>query len=619
MADIEKGKKAEDALEAEKEGGAGEQRKAQPTVSDLMKNAAAALGDFDDEVPAAAVEAAPVVENESVAVESETESEPVEVAMEASTAETVSVESEIEAQALMDTMPAAEPEAPAEAEVEAKPAKKGRGKGKASKAKSGKGKKKKAEVEWNAETRDLDFRPDASEEPTESSESAAESAEPVLEAMMSEGLEGELSEMVSEELEIVPETPIEESEEAMEASANDAILAEMAGELASEEPTPEVAQSAMEEELDEAENDADPEPVEFIEHDQLVSIIESLLFSTDKPVSIATIKQIFKGTNIRTKDINRALDLLASEYAAPTRGVSLEEINGGYQLRTKVDNAEYLRRLAKTRPFRLSGPALEVMAIVAYKQPITKHEIDEIRGVESGHLLRALMERNLVAFGGKAENLPGKPMTYNSTRKFLEIFGLRNLKELPTLSEIDELLPEGIGEVEEKETLSELTDRLSTELTSSYSEGEEELTKINEQLLQIDTTSEFFEQEKQRERDRRDRERAQDIREKLVLGDEVDEKDRRWLDRYEAKLQAIEAAAQAGETITVSAEEMDAAPDIGDQLQALTEESTQTPAQASGEQEEDLSDVDPALFEESEGDDLAANVDWDEDGGSDHD
>ncbi|MES2855138.1 MAG: SMC-Scp complex subunit ScpB, partial [Bdellovibrionota bacterium] len=188
---------------------------------------------------------------------------------------------------------------------------------------------------------------------------------------------------------------------------------------------------ALEQELDAAENDADPEPTEFVEHDQLISIIESLLFSTDKPVSTASIKMIFKGTNVRTKDISRALDILASEYAHASRGVSLEEINGGYQLRTKADNSDFLRRLAKVRPFRLSGPALEVMAIVAYKQPVTKHEVDEIRGVESGHLMRALMERGMVCFQGKSE-LPGRPMAYGTTRKFLETFGLRNIRELPT-------------------------------------------------------------------------------------------------------------------------------------------------------------------------------------------
>lgn len=413
------------------------------------------------------------------------------------------------------------------------------------------------------------------------------------------------------------------SERKAEMGEPEADLEASAGGVTMTEPEPEqMGFQALEEELEAAENDADPEPTEFVENDQLISIIESLLFSTDKPVSVPTLKTLFKGTNVRTKDISRALDILASEYASATRGVTLEEINGGFQLRTKVDNADFLKRLQKARPFRLSGPALEVMSIVAYKQPVTKYEIDEIRGVESGHLLRALMERGMVSFQGKAEDKPGKPMAYGSTRKFLETFGLRNLRELPTLSEIDELLPEGIGEVEEKEKLSDITDELSNQFTGGYSEGEEELSKINETLQAIDTSSEFFEQEKIRERDKRDRERAQDIRERIVLGDAVDPKDQRWLDRYEAKLHAIEtqAASGSGEPGTVAASDIAATEPIGDALEALTNEtgaSGERMAQTAQGDHDELSEVDAELADSDDDDespdDLTSNLDWDDD------
>lgn len=346
------------------------------------------------------------------------------------------------------------------------------------------------------------------------------------------------------------------------------------------------------------EEESSEEPTEFIDHDKMVSIVESLLFSTDKPLSMATFKALFKGSNIRTKDIQRALDQLASSYAAPDKGVTLEEIHGGFQLRTKVDNTEYLKRLAKVRPFRLSGPALEVLAITAYKQPITKTEVDQIRGVESGHLMRALMERGMVSFGEKSD-LPGRPMTYVTTRKFLETFGLRNLKELPTLAEIDDLLPEGIGGEEEKETLSDLTSSLSTEVVSSYSVAEDELQDISESLKVIDTTSEFFEQEKIRQRVERDRERAQDIRERLTVGEDVEEKDRRWLSRYEAKQEQMAQAAQAGETsgpLIVDDETGDqanemATPSVAGELAALSEESADAMEAADG----DMAELDSRL------------------------
>lgn len=303
--------------------------------------------------------------------------------------------------------------------------------------------------------------------------------------------------------------------------------------------------------------------LEFVEDKQAQSILESLLFSSDRPLGMGTFKQVFKGTNYKTKDIKKALEALQTEYADVSRGVSLEEINGGWQLRTKVDNMDFLRKLAKARPFKLSGPALEVLAIIAYKQPIVKSEVDDIRGVESGHLVRALMEKSLVCFQGKSE-LPGKPMQYGTTRKFLEIFGLRNLRELPSLDEIDQLLPDGIGVEEEDEKLSDVTDKMAEEFNGSYSEGQEELEKIEATLGDIDTSSEFFEEEKRRQKEKRDRDRARDIREALDVGEDVDPKDEKWLARYDERIaqeQAeAEAAALAAEQAQAMAEDNDEDP-----------------------------------------------------------
>ncbi len=280
---------------------------------------------------------------------------------------------------------------------------------------------------------------------------------------------------------------------------------------------------------------ADIEQLEFVEEEQIHSIIESILFASDRPVSLASIQLVFKGTNVKKDKVRKVLDALAVSYAGGERGVVLEEITGGYQLRTKVDNMNFLTRTIKTRAFKLSGPALETLSIVAYKQPVVKMEVDQIRGVESGHLLRALMEKGLVSFESKAEHLPGKPMQYGTTRRFLEIFGLRNLKELPTLSQIDELLPEGIGdETEEIQTLSMVTESLAENTKSmSYSEGEEELGQIENQLTAISTSSEFFAQEKIRQKQKRDEEKAQDIRDALAVGEVVSKRDINWLTKFE--------------------------------------------------------------------------------------
>ena len=286
--------------------------------------------------------------------------------------------------------------------------------------------------------------------------------------------------------------------------------------------------------------------INFIEDERAESIIESILFASDRPVSLATITEVFKGTNIKKAHVRRALESLAVEYAGGRRGITLEEITGGYQLRTKIDNMNFLKGTVKARPFKLSGPALETLSILAYKQPVVKSEIDQIRGVESGHLLRALMEKGLCTFEGKAENLPGRPMQYGTTRKFLEIFGLRNIKELPTLSQIDELLPEGITEEEAKTTLSMVTDSMSEHVTDiSYSQGEEELNKIEGELSEISTSSDFFEQEKIRQKMKKDADKAQDIRDALIMDEEVSNRDKNWLAKYEESLLAPIAAPES--------------------------------------------------------------------------
>jgi segregation and condensation protein B len=262
-----------------------------------------------------------------------------------------------------------------------------------------------------------------------------------------------------------------------------------------------------------------------------------LLFAAERPMTLASIKQAFKGTSVQAAQIRKAIEALQIDYAGGRRGISLEEIQGGYQLRTKFDNVEFLKGLVKVRAFRLSGAALEVLAVVAYKQPCTKSAVDEVRGVESGHLLRALMEKDLVQFAGRSE-LPGKPMLYATSRKFLEIFGLRNLRELPSISEIDDLMPEGIGAEVAGPTLGEMADGLAQAQDISYSQGEDELLKISADLESITTTSEFFEQEKARQKRDREAAKAQDIRERLVVGEPVEPHELSWLEKHDAALTA---------------------------------------------------------------------------------
>ncbi|WP_413574484.1 SMC-Scp complex subunit ScpB [Bdellovibrio sp. HCB290] len=369
----------------------------------------------------------------------------------------------------------------------------------------------------------------------ESEEIAFEAAAEEIEASDDAETSEELNELDGIEADASIFLQEEEESEGFLPDATDEEAAEME---ASEEDSDDVSVEGTE--LDGFES-ADIEELEFVDEDRLESIVESVLFASDRPVSLASLKVLFKGTNIKGDKLRRVLDQLAVEYAGGRRGVTLEEVPGGYQLRTKVDNMDFLKRTLKARQFKLSGPALETLSIVAYKQPCVKSDVDEIRGVESGHLLRALMEKNLVSFEGKSD-LPGRPMQYGTTRKFLEIFGLRSLKELPTLSQIDELLPEGMDEqmAEEKPTLASITDSLvATDVdTVSYSSGEDELMKISSQLEEISTSSDFFAEEKRRQAEKRDLERAQNIRDALAMDEPVPTRDANWLKKYDEALAA---------------------------------------------------------------------------------
>ena len=170
--------------------------------------------------------------------------------------------------------------------------------------------------------------------------------------------------------------------------------------------------------------------------EDLKNIIESLLFVSEEPISLRQLKRIIPGPE--TGDIREALKSLAEDYE--TRGTSfyLSEVAGGYQLRTRPRYAQWIKRLVQPRPKRLSKAALETLAIVAYKQPVLRSDIEHIRGVDSGGVLRALLERKLVRVLGRKE-IPGRPLIYATTKLFLEIFGLKDLRDLPTPKEIADL------------------------------------------------------------------------------------------------------------------------------------------------------------------------------------
>ena len=168
--------------------------------------------------------------------------------------------------------------------------------------------------------------------------------------------------------------------------------------------------------------------------EEIKNIIESLLFVAEAPLTVDRFKTILELGD--TNEIRHALKSLSDEYQARKGGFYLREVAGGYQICTRSEYTEWIKRLLQPNPPRLSKAALETLAIIAYKQPIIRSDIEHIRGVDSGGILRLLLERKLIRILGRKE-IPGRPLIYATTKAFLQIFDLKDLKELPTLKEID--------------------------------------------------------------------------------------------------------------------------------------------------------------------------------------
>lgn len=169
----------------------------------------------------------------------------------------------------------------------------------------------------------------------------------------------------------------------------------------------------------------------------LKGILEALLFVTAEPIPVTRFLALLGA--VTKQDVDQALASLAQDYEQEGRGLQLAEVAGGYRIVTKAEFAPWLKRLEKVKsPSKLSRSALESLAIIAYKQPIVRAEVEQIRGVETSGVIRTLLERKLVRIVGRKEE-PGRPIMYGTTKFFLEHFGLRDLSQLPPLREFKEL------------------------------------------------------------------------------------------------------------------------------------------------------------------------------------
>jgi len=180
------------------------------------------------------------------------------------------------------------------------------------------------------------------------------------------------------------------------------------------------------------------EAARFATPERAVAVLEALLFAAEKPLDLATLEEV---TQFSRELLESALAGLQTAYAAGTGGVALIDLGGRWQLRTEPQTGAYVRRLLQVKPLRLTRAALETLAIIAYRQPITRPEMEDLRGVDCGAVTKALLERKLIRILGKKDE-PGRPLIYGTTKEFLELFNLRDLTQLPTLREFQELSEE---------------------------------------------------------------------------------------------------------------------------------------------------------------------------------
>jgi segregation and condensation protein B len=172
--------------------------------------------------------------------------------------------------------------------------------------------------------------------------------------------------------------------------------------------------------------------------DNVKSVIEALLFASDKPLTIEQARNVLG--NLEASEIRGVLEQLKAEYEESNRGIRITEIAGGFQMTTAPAFAVFLKKLFKQRHVdRLSKPGLETLAIVAYKQPVTKLEIELLRNVNVDGVLSNLLDKNLVRISGR-KKAPGRPYVFGTTKQFLEYFGLKSLEELPRMEDFSSLV-----------------------------------------------------------------------------------------------------------------------------------------------------------------------------------
>ena len=222
-----------------------------------------------------------------------------------------------------------------------------------------------------------------------------------------------------------------------------------------------------------------------LDKDTLCGAVETVVFLSERPLSVKKIGACV-GEEVPVEAIKEALACLQETYAAKTHGLELVHVAKGWQFRTKADFAKYAQGLFKAGATLLSPTAMEVLAIIAYRQPISKTQIDEIRGVDSSYVVRGLMDKRLVKTIGRSDEI-GRPTLYGTTPEFLELFNLSDIDQLPAEHELQELASsEGVGSISDIKNLV-----LSGEENPFFFDEIEELDRLGEQIKEVSADTDF--------------------------------------------------------------------------------------------------------------------------------
>jgi segregation and condensation protein B len=350
-----------------------------------------------------------------------------------------------------------------------------------------------------------DLEDDFDDEETELSIESAEKADKAL---------TRIAEAVAEQTEADLAVAVLQEESPQE------IAVQAAEELARQIAEDQALQAEMAREAQQAEEDLATDPElraalpEGTDLEEVQSCLEALLFLADRPISLNKFREHL--TPVAAPDseekpelfplnvLQEALTQLKDRFMKPAHGIELVEVNGGYQFRTKPIRAPLVKKLSKIQTQRLSSGAMETLAIVAYRQPVMKEEVDKVRGVDSSYFVRGLLDRKLIKISGRSE-LPGRPMLYSTSDDFLEIFGLKDLDALPPLRELEQMVPtsqSGNPEDEDprvrkmRELVSEMNTDKSTSLIYDPREDEKILSEIKERIGSIPVSTPYLDEQK---------------------------------------------------------------------------------------------------------------------------